>query len=375
VELSDALLVQRRALPQLHVLFITDPVNEGYGATPSGQLALLRAGGVEVVSVDLDTLRDANLVYSGFYRLALSWWDRPGGPWGIEARRLNGKADHRKLALADDGASGLSAVIASANPYDPESGWSNAALRVTGPALAALLASELAIAHDAGWRGADAAFTPAAGMGACAAAAAPDPAATSTVQVLTEGAIAAALLERLGASARGDSIDVAMRFFSARSVAEALLAAARRGVRVRLILDPNLQAGTRSAGIPNQPTASELVARSHGAIHVRWYRTHGERFQAALVMIYGRERFWLAGGSANLTRRSLEDYNLDADVAVETTRGAPVAQQALGYFEALWANRAALGIEYTTDFGVYSNPAQLDYWLGRWVEGAGLSTF
>src|ERR1700730_16986526 len=37
-ELSDALLARRRALPDLRVLFITDPVNEGYGAALSPQL-------------------------------------------------------------------------------------------------------------------------------------------------------------------------------------------------------------------------------------------------------------------------------------------------------------------------------------------------
>ena len=63
-----------------------------------------------------------------------------------------------------------------------------------------------------------------------------------------------------------------------------LLEAARRGVHVRLILDPSEDATTLSTtGLPNQPLASELVARSAGAVHVRWYRTHGERFHAAAV--------------------------------------------------------------------------------------------
>src|SRR5262249_20872247 len=100
-----------------------------------------------------------------------------------------------------------------------------------------------------------------------------------------------------------------------------------------------------------------------------------ERFNSALVMIYGRERFWLTVGSANLTRRGLSDYNLEANLAIETTRGAPLAQQALSYFDSLWNNRAALGIEYTADFAVHANPAQLDYWLGRLMEGTGLSGF
>ena len=66
-----------------------------------------------------------------------------------------------------------------------------------------------------------------------------------------------------------------------RGVVGALLAAARRGVGVRLILDPNEAATSGgTSGLPNQPVASELVARSGGAIRVRWYRTHGEHFHA-----------------------------------------------------------------------------------------------
>jgi phosphatidylserine/phosphatidylglycerophosphate/cardiolipin synthase-like enzyme len=381
-ELSDALLARRQALPDLKVLFITDPVNEGYGAAPSAELQLLRAGGVDVVLTDLDALRDSNLLYSSLWRLALRWWDTPASPFGVGTRRLNFKADHRKVLIADDGRGGLAAVVASANPHDGESAWSNAAARVSGAALASLLASELAVARFSGWRERADPYSPApAAASGPAPGCAADTAAGLTaggsarVQVLTEGAIRAALLEHVAAAGRGDSIDAAMFYLADSGVTEALLAAARRGVSVRLILDPNENATTDSFGMPNQPVASELVARSGGAIHVRWYRTHGERFHDALVMIYGRERLWLTLGSANLTRRALSDYNLEANVAIEVARAAPLAAQTLGYFDTLWSNRAALGIEYTADFAVFANPAQSAYWLCRLLEGVGFSPF
>jgi phosphatidylserine/phosphatidylglycerophosphate/cardiolipin synthase-like enzyme len=375
-ELGDALLARRRELPELQVLFITDPVNEGYGSVRSPELQRLRAAGIDVVAADLDALRDSNLPYSSLWRLALRWWDPPAGPFGLQTRHLNFKADHRKVLIADDGRDGLAAVVASANPYDGESAWSNAAVRVSGGALASLLASELAVARFSGWSGQG--YSPASAAQP-APQCAPDPPAdlergdSARVQVLTEGAIRAALLERIEAAGRGDSIDVAMFHLADNGVAVALLAAARRGVGVRLILDPNQSADT--AGIPNRPVASELVARSEGAIHVRWYRTHGERFHDAVVMIYGRERLWLTLGSANLTRRALSDYNLEANLAIEVARSAPLAQQTLGYFDTLWSNRAALGIEYTADFAVFADPAQSDYWLCRLMEGVGLSSF
>ena len=132
---------------------------------------------------------------------------------------------------------------------------------------------------------------------------------------------------------------------------------------------------SRPTGLPNQPLASELVARSSGAVKVRWYRTHGERFHSALALVYGGERLWLMAGSANFTRRSLDDYNLDADVAMTLSADAPLAQQARDYFDSLWSNQAALGIEYTADFAVFADPSQADYWLCRLLEGAGAAPF
>jgi hypothetical protein len=43
--------------------------------------------------------------------------------------------------------------------------------------------------------------------------------------------------------------------------------------------------------------------------------------------------------------------------------------------DALWSNRATLGVEYTADFAVYADPSQSHYWLARLMEGAGLSAF
>jgi phosphatidylserine/phosphatidylglycerophosphate/cardiolipin synthase-like enzyme len=377
-ELTDALLEQRRVHPAIRVLFITDPVNERYGAAPSPQFELLRAAGVTVVRTNLDALRDPNFMYSSLWRLTLHWWGGPPGRLGILARQLNFKSNHRRVIIADDGRGALAAVVGSANPVDQQSAWSNTALRFGGGSVRTLLASELAIARFSGWHGDAAAFGPPANAAsACDAVAPAEPTATQArVQVLTEGAIRRELLEQLGAAVNGDFVDFALFKLADRGVIEALLQAARRGVRVRLILDPSEDATTATpSGLPNQPLASELVSRSAGAIRVRWYRTHGERFHSALAMIYGAERLWLLGGSANFTRRSLSDYDLDADLAVGLTRDAPLAQQTLEYFDTLWSNRAALGIEYTADFASFADPSQADYWLCRLLEGAGLVAF
>ncbi len=384
-ELTDALLEARRTQPDLKVLLVTDPVNERYGATRSPEFTLLRAAGVEVVLARLDALRDTNFLYSSLWRLTLRWWDGPRGPLGFTLRQLNFKADHRKVVIADDGGEGLVAVVGSANPADAQSGWSNLAVRVAGDSLGALLASELAIARFSGWSGDSEPYLRAADPHApeqcsravpAAAVPAPLTADSARVQVLTEGTLRSALLEHAQASGRGDAIDIAMFGFADRGVIEALLDASRRGVAVRLILDPSEDATTAvPSGLPNQPAASELVARSAGAVRVRWYRTHGERFHGALVLFSNRQSVWLTVGSANLTRRGLDDYNLEASLAIEVLREAPLAVQAQGYFDTLWSNRAALGIEYTADFAAFADSRQADYWLYRLLEGAGISAF
>ena len=375
-ELVDALLARRREQPALPILFITDPASESYGEQRSPELTRLRAAGVEVVTVDLDRLRDSNPAYSSLWRLTLGWWDR-AVPQLSAARRLNFKSDGRRLIVADDGRGGWIALIGSASLKEAQSAWSNVALRLQGEVLPALLASELSVAGFSGWHGRAEAFsTPAAPPAGPPCAAAASASGRASVQLLTEGATRDELLARLAQTGRSHAIDVAMYRLADRAVVEALLVAARRGASVRLLLDPNDSgASGGTSGLPNQPVAGELVSRSGGAIHVRWYRTHGEHFHSALVMIYDAQRVWLTLGSAQLTRRDLNDYDLEANAALELARSSPLAQQALSYFDTLWGNRAALGIEYSAGFAAFANPAQTDYWLYRLMEGTGFSPF
>ena len=145
VELRDALLARKRAMPEMHILVIADPINDVYGGLPSRDLAALRGAGIDVVSPDLDALRDSNPIYSAFWRLTMKWWSGDGsgeaslpnpldaGPdqvsFGAWARLLNFKADHRKVILGDDGKGGITGIVTSANPHDASSLHSNVALR------------------------------------------------------------------------------------------------------------------------------------------------------------------------------------------------------------------------------------------------------
>jgi phosphatidylserine/phosphatidylglycerophosphate/cardiolipin synthase-like enzyme len=324
-------------------------------------------------------------MYSALWRLGFKWWLTPrnGGTLpnpldgtsepvslGAYARLLNFKANHRKLAITRDAAGRLRGIVGSANPHDASSAHSNVALEASGPALQPLLDSELALARLSGWQG----EMPPPLATPDARAAAGDT--TSRLASLTEGAILAALLERFRAAGRGSSIDVAMFYLTQRDVIEALVAAARRGATVRVLLDPNKDAfGYEKSGLPNRPMVSELLAASDGAVRVRWYRTHGEQFHVKIVIVRDEIRMWMTLGSANLTRRNLMDYNLEANLAVETPVEGALAREVQQWFDVLWNNRAQQGIEYTADAETYADPSQGRFWLYRLMEGSGLSTF
>lgn len=385
-ELRDALLARKQAAPELPILVLVDPINSAYGPQQPPDLAALQAAGIEVVTTNLDPLRDSNALYSAAWRLLLKGWltptdagslpnllDARGPPVsvGAYARLLNLKANHRKLVLTGDGRGGLRGLLTSANPHAASSAHSNVGLALSGPALLPLLDSELAIARFSGWRG----RLPRPTSLAAPAAAGPlnEPA---TAVVLTEGAIRDALLARLESTHAPASVDIAQFYLSDRPVIRSLLAAARRGVTVRVLLDPNKDAfGHEKSGLPNRQVAAELVAASDGAIRVRWYRTHGEQFHAKLVAIQQQDRSWISLGSANLTRRNLGDFNLEANVIVEVPARSALAQDVAHWFERLWTNRAVGGIEYTADVDVYADPSQGRYWLYRFLEASGLSTF
>jgi phosphatidylserine/phosphatidylglycerophosphate/cardiolipin synthase-like enzyme len=385
-ELRDALLARKRALPGLQVLVLCDPINDVYGSLPSADLAALRAAGIDVVTIDLDSLRDSNPIYSAFWRLTMKWWSGDGGgdawlpnpldagpdqvSFGAWARLLNFKADHRKVLLADDGRGGITGIVTSANPHDASSLHSNVGLQLSGSALQPLLESELALARESGWHSQwePPPLAPAPPLA--------NPAEAAHVQVLTEGEIGTVIVRNISATRVGDSIDIAMFYLSERNVIDALIGAAKRGVAVRVILDPNKDAFGRSKdGIPNRSVATELSGASDGAIKLRWFRTHGEQFHTKFVSVRTQDEYWFTLGSANLTRRNLENYNLEANVGVGVPPNSPLAGSIAAWYEMIWTNHGPPDLEYTSEFGAYADPSQGTYWLYRFMEATGLSTF
>jgi len=382
-ELVNHLIARKQAVPNLSVLLLTDPINDVYGGAPSPEWAELRKAGIDVVVTDLDPLRDSNPLYSSIWRTLLGWWgNAPSGgsmsnPFTSDGSKitlrswlalLNFKANHRKLIAADREDGTLAALVTSANPHDASSAHSNVALRFTGGLARDIVGSEMAVARFSGWRGqiyvAGAEGEPGTDQQGVA------------LSFITEEAIRRHLLNAVGATRNGDSISIATFYLSDRKVLDALLDAADRNVSVRLILDPNRDAfGRQKDGVPNRPVANELVTQSGEKIQVRWYRTHGEQFHTKIALIRHQHRFIASLGSANLTRRNIGNYNLEANMALETADDSALAIEMQGYFDRLWNNDGPPGTEYTAVFGAYRDEDNGKYWRYRLMEATGLSTW
>ena len=378
-EITERILARRQAVPALDVTFITDEINNFYGAYASTALRRLEEGGVRVVITDLRRLRDSNPIFSSFWRTYLQWFGTAGPafaphPLTRTAQRvtlrsylklLNFKANHRKVIVSEDGC-----MLLSANPHDASGFHSNIAFDVQGPVCADMLESERAVAAFSGHD------LPTHVMDEWA-----NLEGSSTIRLVTEGGIRTALIDELDAIGAGDRVDVAMFYLSGRRVIGAIKSAARRGASVRLLLDPNKDAfGRQKGGIPNRQVARELVALGEtgigeggvgeGRIEVRWYDTHGEQFHTKLLAFHTARGTVLLGGSANLTRRNLGDYNLEADLLVRASDD--LAAQASDYFERLWSND---GGHFSVAYEAYADDSWVKRVIYRLQEFSGLSSF
>ncbi len=348
-ELAQRLLQRKRRRPNLKILLITDPRNQAYGGTAAQTLSILEATGIIVVRIRLSLLRDSNPLYSSLWRLTIGWWSSPfDEPAPLAAlRNRNAKADQRQLLVADDGAGGWTSIILSGS-LDGSRATGPVSLEVRGLLAHDIVASEVQMAS---WSTDDDRF-PAAppmmsrGVGSIDA------------RFLTEGAIRTSLREEIAIAADGDSIDVLAESVADRQIIGALRRAAARGVRVRLLLDPDLP-GTGAA-------AAELLRDGAGRIDVRWQVPIG-RHDARYALIRHRNDVWIDLGSASLTRRGLDDFDLDANIELHMPARASPARAATEHFGTAWALAAAY--ETRADESLES------YWRYRVAEATGLAMF
>jgi len=373
-ELTTALIRQKQRFPSMRMVVISDPINTVYGGAENANFDALSAAGAEVVLTDLTKLRDSNAVYSFIWRWLISpFGNSPGdtlpNPFGSGRvtirsylRMVNFKANHRKVFISDT-PQGLEALVTSANPHDGSSAHRNVAVSFGGAAVSDLLASENAVLALSGRSPVDlpADLTPLS----------PADDANVRLQILTERRIKEAILEQLANATAGGRADLLMFYLSDRDVIGALIDAHVRGVAVRVILDVNRDAfGREKNGIPNKPVAAEL---EQAGVPVRWCNTAGEQCHAKMLLTGNAESATLLSGSANFTRRNLDNFNLETDVLMVGSRTAPVLQQAQLHFDDYWNNHH--GRAYTVSYDTHRDERRWLRWLYLWMEASGLSTF
>ena len=369
---TDALIAQKQKYPNLKVYLITDEINDSYRSELNEQFKKLEENGIQVIVTDSRKIRDSNPLYAGYYRTYLrhfglgtgGWMNNPFGDNGPKVnirnylKLLNFKANHRKVLITDQGA-----VVSSSNPHDGSSYHSNIAFEFKGEAVNYLLEAEKAVALFSGTEIKDVNYN------AGAAQARKD----TEVQVLTEDEIRDKILETIANTKSGDRIDLGMFYLAHREIVKQLIEAASRGVEIRVVLDPNKDAfGFEKNGIPNRQTASELIKKSGGKIQVRWYLTHGEQFHTKVIAVHSGGKVTLIGGSANYTRRNLDNYNLECDLAVTVKEGDPLVTDFDQYFNRIWENKDGT---YTGDFSEYQDDSLWKTAVYRFQEKTGLSTF
>lgn len=375
-ELCDALLRRKAEVPDIEIVLITDPFNGLYGGRRTPHLETLARAGIRVVISDLAPGRDPNPSWSGLWRLALRWFGNsprgawlpnPAGPGRVTLRSylalLNFNANHRKTLIVDRG-DGWAAVVGSANADDGSSAYRDAALRFAGPAALDLLAAELDLARLSGLA-----------LPVPCPRSPPVPTAPPSLprlRVLTEGAIRDALLALVEDARHGEHLDISVLYLAHRPLIAALKTAHRRGVAIRLLLDPNqAHFGRPSPGIPNRQTAWEL---DRAGLAIRWWATRGDHGHSKVLLRHGGSRpANLLLGSANYTRRSLDDYNLEADVQLHADTQHPVIREARASFERHWHNRDSETV--SRPYAEGADASTWRYWRYRLMEASGWSLF
>ena len=259
-----------------------------------------------------------------------------------------------------DTAEGWKTLVTSANPHDGSSRHSNVALLVTGNTAIDVLKTEQTVAHMSQGD------VPMVILGEIAG----NPS-QPQVQVLTEKAILDATLNLLNTAKANDQIDLAMFYLSERQIINALKDAQKRGVKLRILLDPNKDAfGRQKNGIPNRQVASEL---NDAGITVRWCNTQGEQCHSKMILKRHAQEAELILGSANFTARNLKNYNLETNLRVIGQSNAAVFTDAQQYFDGAWSNLN--GRQMSVGYEQYKDESKLKYGLYRFMEWSGLSTF
>jgi phosphatidylserine/phosphatidylglycerophosphate/cardiolipin synthase-like enzyme len=374
-ELADHLVKKKKQNPDIKIAVITDGHNNNYNSFDIPSFQLLKENNIPVIFTDMNKMRDSNLVFSPLWRTLIQIFGEPGKGWiktpfypekvSIRSilKMLNFKVNHRKVIMMDSG-NRIHSYIISANPSGDSSRHSNVGILIKDSIYKDIYKAEKAVAwmSDSAIPELDFQFVrPGKGKGV-------------EIQYLTERKIEKSMLDAIYHCHKGDRIRMTMFYFSDRHMVDSLIDASKRGVDIQLILDPSKYSfGMNVKGVPTRPMVDGLIKRSKGKIRVKFYNTHKEEFHSKMVFMEQKGKMITFIGSANLTRRNLDDLNLEADVKIVSDQKGRLARTINQYFQKLWNNEK--GIQYVNEsdhYGQVSWGRKLQY---RVQEATGLCTF
>lgn len=330
-------LIEKKKKSGIPIFVTSDELNTCYGVYRAEQLEKLKNNGIQVTMTDMSKMPDSNLFYSLFWRILFRWFGTSGKGWlpnpispdspkltlRAYLKLINFKANHRKVVINEK-----FGVVSSANPHDESFYNSNIAFRIEGDILKDIYKTEKSIVE---FSGSKIDFIPEfikAESG------------DIKIKLITEGKTRNNLLYEIVSSNLGDEIKIGCFYLGHRKIIKELIEASKRGVKIKIIADQCKDSfGRPRSGIPNVPAAYELLEKSNNKIKLKWFNTQIEQFHSKILIKNTHLNTIIIGGSANLTRRNLDDLNLEENVKIMINKEHELSLEINEYYEKMWENK------------------------------------
>ena len=194
------------------------------------------------------------------------------------------------------------------------------------------------------------------------------------IQYVTEGAIGKTLDADLKSLKAGDEVLMGMYFLADKPVIDELIKAANRGVKVRIIFDRSRDAfGMSTNGLPNKPVSKKLKKKTKGKIEVKWYFTNNEQYHTKVILMKKTDgSVIVTTGSANMIRKNIRGYIMDANLRVETNENSKLTKEIYTYFDRLWENKDGL---FTINFDDEPTTSAKSDFMYKLLDAAQLGSF
>ena len=398
-EYTERLVKKQKENPNLKVYILADENNNFYGAFEHPFITSMKNAGINVIIVDIFKLKDTFPWYSPFWRTFIKPMGNPqnkgwitnfyGDMWPKLTirnllRALNVKADHKKVFLNEK-----EVVVSSANIHDPSYSHENIAIYTDGPIVKDVLHNLQLVAKfsdsEINVDGSDRRMENIMNSGSNDKTETDEKTLNSEnqkennvkqinneeneqnvkektsinseknsitdteghtykIQYLTEGAIGKHLDEDIDSLKAGDELLMGMYFLADKGVIDRLIKAANRGVKIRIIFDRSRDAfGMSTNGLPNKPVSKKLKKKTKGKIEIKWYFTNNEQYHTKITLMKKTDgSVIINAGSANLIKKNIRGYIMDANFRILTTQDSKISKDIYEYFDRLWENKDGL---------------------------------